>query len=75
MHRTQILLEEWQYRRLKSMAERDDRSLGSLVREAVDRYLDKPPASRPTRVSDIAGIGRDETSGRDHDDQLYRPRR
>jgi len=36
MHRTQILLEEEQYERLKAESERSGRSLGDLVRTAVD---------------------------------------
>ena len=39
MHRTQVLLEEHQYRRLKREAQNSGRSIGELVREAVDaRY-------------------------------------
>jgi hypothetical protein len=36
MHRTQVLLEEHQYRRLKLESESSGRSLGELVREAID---------------------------------------
>ena len=79
MHRTQILLDDWQYERLKSVAEREGASIGSLVREAVTRYLDETRGSKKrdtTRLCDIAGIGRDpESTGRDHDDVLYGPRR
>lgn len=38
MHRTQILLEESQYERLKGQAERTGRSIGDLVREAIDAH-------------------------------------
>jgi hypothetical protein len=39
MHRTQVLLEEHQYRRLKREAQNSGRSIGELVREAIDeRY-------------------------------------
>jgi hypothetical protein len=36
MHRTQILIEEDQYERLKGEADRTGRSIGDLVREAID---------------------------------------
>ncbi|HZM38491.1 MAG TPA: hypothetical protein VFB94_05215 [Acidimicrobiales bacterium] len=36
MHRTQVLLEEHQYRRLKLESESSGRSIGELVREAID---------------------------------------
>lgn len=36
MHRTQVLLEEHQYRRLKHESESSGRSIGELVREAID---------------------------------------
>lgn len=36
MHRTQVLLEEQQYRRLKEESARTGRSIGELVREAID---------------------------------------
>ena len=36
MHRTQVLLEEHQYRRLKREAQNSGRSIGDLVREAID---------------------------------------
>jgi hypothetical protein len=35
MHRTQVLLEEEQYARLREESERTGRSIGDLVREAV----------------------------------------
>ena len=76
MHRTQILLDDWQYERMKSLAERDGRSLSSLVRDAVSAFLGRDSTRPATRLAEIAGIGDDpDTCGRDHDDVLYRPRR
>jgi hypothetical protein len=37
MHRTQVLLEEQQYRLLKAEAERTGASIGELVRRAVEQ--------------------------------------
>jgi Ribbon-helix-helix protein, copG family len=36
MHRTQVMLEEHQYARLKRESESTGRSIGELVREAID---------------------------------------
>ena len=75
MHRTQILLESWQYEQMKTLAERDGRSLSSLVRDAVTAFL-KRPVKPSTALAEITGIGDDpDARGRDHDDILYRPRR
>ena len=76
MHRTQIMLDDWQYQDLRSAAERSGRSLSSLVRDAVTAYLRRQQRPSPTRLAEIAGIGEDDqVSGRDHDEALYRPRR
>lgn len=40
MQRAQILFEDSQYRRLKELSQRSGRSVGNLVRDAIDRsYL------------------------------------
>ena len=76
MHRTQILLDEQQYEMLKSLAEREGRSLSSLIRDAVDALLKRRAKSPATKLAEITGIGDDpDTRGRDHDDVLYRSRR
>ncbi len=72
MHRAQILLEEWQYERLKSVSERQGRSLSNVVREAVAEYLVTGSRSGMGGLQAIEGIGTDpEVSGRDHDRILY----
>jgi predicted DNA-binding protein len=44
--RTQVLLSPEQLARLKRIAERDGRSVGSVIREAVDSFVDRGPDSR-----------------------------
>lgn len=44
--RTQVLLSPEQLARLKRIAERDGRSVGSVIREAVDSFTDQGPDSR-----------------------------
>jgi hypothetical protein len=70
-HRTQILLEDWQYGALKSLAESEGVSLSDMVRRILTQRL-RPRASRRRGLRTIAGIGRDpKASGRDHDRWLY----
>jgi len=69
MHRTQILLEEWQYEALRAQAERDGRSLAALIREVLTRHL-KPGAR--TRLEEIEGVAEGPPDlGRHHDHYLY----
>lgn len=76
MQRTQILLEEWQYERLKVMAEGQGKSLSGLVRELLTPRL-RPASSRPGGgLRAIEGAGADATAtGRRHDRWLYGARR
>lgn len=70
MHRTQILLEEWQYQALRARAEREGRSLSDLVREILGGALSDRARSRG--LADIEGVGEDPGAyGRDHDSLLY----
>ena len=74
MHRTQLILEERQYRALITRARRESKSLSALVREAVDGLLEvKSSSKKKYRLQDMKGIfhGTGEFSGRDHDKVLY----
>jgi plasmid stability protein len=76
MHRAQIIIEEWQYEALKSLAERTGRSVSALVREILEERLGSPAERPATRLEAITGIGQDpEASGREHDAYLYNPER
>ena len=76
MHRTQILLESWQYEKLKAAAEREGTSISMLVRQAVSRFFDKQPRRTTDRLAEITGIGDDPAaSGPNHDAVIYGPRR
>ncbi len=44
--RTQVLLTPAQLARLKRIAERDGRSVGSVIREAVDSFVEAEPDKR-----------------------------
>ncbi len=56
MIRTQIQLEEGQYRRLKSLALKRHTSLASLIRDGVERVLSEAEhAQRMERFAELAG--------------------
>ena len=70
-HRTQLLLEDWQYRALKSLAEREGASLSGMVRRLLTAQI-RPRSSRRRSLQEIAGIGQDPKAfGKDHDRWLY----
>ncbi|GAG69406.1 unnamed protein product [marine sediment metagenome] len=69
MHRSQILLKESQYKILKELSEKKEKSLSGLIREIIDVYLQ---GSSKSLLSSIAGIIEDnEVNGKDHDSILY----
>ena len=72
MHRTQLLLEEWQYEALRARAEREGRSLSDLIREILRTSL-APAAPTPrSGLEKIQSIGEDTGAyGEDHDRHLY----
>ena len=70
-HRTQLLLEPWQYGALKALAEREGASISDMVRRILSRRL-RPRSTRRGGLQAVAGIGRDrKAAGRDHDRWLY----
>lgn len=71
-HRTQVLLEDWQYGALKDLAESQGASLSAMVRRLLTAQL-RPQSTRRKGLQVIAGIGRDsQATGKDHDQWLYR---
>jgi plasmid stability protein len=71
MHRTQVILEDWQYQALRARAEQEGRSISDLVRETLRSSLAQPP-ERNNRLREIEGVGEDaSTYGEDHDRFLY----
>ncbi|MEX2125082.1 MAG: hypothetical protein WD795_14400 [Woeseia sp.] len=71
MHRTQIILEDWQYQALRARAEQENRSISDLVRDILKTALAQPPRQKG-RLEEIEGIGEDPASyGRAHDRNLY----
>jgi hypothetical protein len=72
LHRTQILLEPWQYDALRSAAEREGRSISNIVRGILTEALRTPDRPSGSWIREVAGIASDgNTSGQDHDDYLY----
>jgi hypothetical protein len=55
--RTQVLLSPEQLARLKRIAARDGRSVGSVIRDAVDAFVGSEPGSRGRALGSILGMG------------------
>ena len=73
MHRTQIQLEERQFRYLKTEARRNGKSISALLRELVDRHIHEQDKSGNDPLLEIVGMaeGPAGATARDHDDYLY----
>jgi len=54
--RTQVLLSPEQLSRLKRIAARDGRSVGSVIREAVDSFVEAAPDSRERALRSIMSM-------------------
>ena len=71
MTRTQVTLEEAEYRFLKARAAESGASLSSVVRELVRERMERVAAASP-HVGDLAGlIPQSDFSGEDHDAIIY----
>lgn len=72
MHRTQLLLEQWQYDALRAAAQREGRSISSIVRRILSEALNADPGRSAHWIRELAGVGEDpSSSGEDHDRFLY----
>ncbi len=71
MHRTQLLLEAWQYDALRTRAERAGISLSELVRRVLSEYLAPEDDIAQSPLLAMEGIGTENASARQHDDPLY----
>ena len=54
--RTQVLLSPEQLARLKRIAARDGRSVGSVIRDAVDSFVEAAPDSRERALRSIMAM-------------------
>ncbi len=54
--RTQVLLSPEQLARLKRIAARDGRSVGSVIRDAVDSFVEAEPDSRERALQSILSM-------------------
>ncbi|WP_287963481.1 ribbon-helix-helix protein, CopG family [Alcanivorax sp.] len=73
MHRTQIQLEERQYRYLKAKARRSGKSISALLRELVDDQIREQDKRGNDSLLEIVGMaeGPADSTARRHDDYLY----
>ena len=76
MHKTHVLLEDWQYEALQALAAQEQRSISALVREMLASHLPVHPQTTRQRLAAMEGIGADaDATGQDHDTFLYSPQR
>jgi plasmid stability protein len=72
MHRTQLLLEPWQYEALRLRAEREGRSLSAILRDILTEHLDPAGGRVSARLAAIEGVAEGPPDlGRNHDRHLY----
>lgn len=72
MHRTQLLLQEDQYRFLSTKAKEEGKSISAVLREIINRQM----SARPLEADPLQAIigmaeGEDAAVGREHDHYLY----
>lgn len=72
MHRSQILLEDWQYEQLKARAERQGKSISEVVRNLISREM-KEGRSNRSKLSQLRGIGSSDVNASDAKEMLYMP--
>jgi predicted DNA-binding protein len=63
--RMQILVSSEDYERLERVARAEHRSVGSVVREAIDAYLDSDAAARARAVEAFLALPTDDGPGED----------
>ena len=72
MHRTQILLEEYQYRYLQFRVKQEGKSVSAFLGEILDKHMHAQPDNEDP-LWDIVGMseGDPEAIAREHDKYLY----
>jgi hypothetical protein len=77
MHRSQILLEEWQYEFLRDISSREETSISQIVRELVSSWIESRRAEtwESDPFFDIIGMASGDgcPASLDHDHYLYVP--
>jgi plasmid stability protein len=72
MHKTHVVLEDWQYEALRTLAAQEHRSISDLVREMLAQHLAGNCEMARQRLAAMEGIGADaHATGQDHDALLY----
>ena len=75
MHKTHVVLEDWQYEALRILAAQEQRSISALVQEMLTQHLAENHETARQRLAAIEGIGADvHATGREHDTFLYSAR-
>jgi len=70
MHRTQLIIEDWQYEYLKGISEEKGKSISEIVRGMITSFVETDTSGET--LSAICGLGEDDEGyGIDHDRLLY----
>jgi len=72
MHKTHVVLEDWHYEALRTLAAQEHRGISDPVREILTRYLAGNREIAQQRLGAMEGIRADaHATGEDHDAFLY----
>jgi hypothetical protein len=75
MHRTQVSLEDKQYRNLQRYAKLKNRSIAAVIRELLDAHIpvEAAPQVAVNPLLSLKGTvsGKNKTRGKNHNDFLY----
>jgi plasmid stability protein len=75
MHKTHVILEDWQYEALRTRAAREQRSISEIIRELLTQHLASNHETARQRLATMEGIGADTyATGQEHDAFLYNTR-
>src|SRR3989304_3299397 len=58
VHRTQVFLDDDQYRALRTLARRTGKSMGALIREMIGAHFRVPRPAGKDPFDEVIGIGR-----------------
>jgi predicted CopG family antitoxin len=75
MRQTNISLEEWQYQKLRELAEKEGKSISGLIRELIkEKFKLAEDEIENDPIFEIIGMGKGEGTdvAREHDKLLYR---
>lgn len=77
VHRTQILIDSWQYQLLNNLSKRSRKSISAIIRELINEKFSKSPQDiQKDSIFNVIGIGSGDGTpcAREHDQFIYQKR-